>query len=168
MNVSYYIKELLRKPDAAQARIYLGLPAVGAYGELYLADNFTPQTLTLQNTFYKWTTGWIEGEMLDCAPSAANANILANTTAPYRVSVSFGADVTGVNQTLEFAIFRNGIYQPDHSMHVTMPLTRGNAGCIVGILTLDAGDVIDFRVQNITSAGKDLTLEDANLSCSAI
>lgn len=136
------------------------------YAEMYLADNAVTQTLTNQNQFYQWTTGWIAGESNGFTISAATGQITALYSAVYRLAISFGAFINAANQDLEFGLFRNGVYQPDHSMHLSLPNTRGNAGAIAGILTLNANDVLDLRIQNTTSAGKLLTLEDANLNCS--
>lgn len=135
------------------------------YAEMYLADNAGTQTLTLQNHFYQWTTGWLAGESNGFTVAPGTGQITALVSAVYRVAITFGTFVNAANQTLEFGLFRNGIYQPDHSMHLDLPNTRGNSGAIVGILTLNAGDVMDLRVQNTTSAGKVLTIEDANLNC---
>lgn len=136
------------------------------YAEMYLADNAVTQTLVNQNQFYQWTTGWIAGESKGFTLTPASGQIVPLYTAVYRVSITFGAFINAANQTLEFSLFKNGVYQPDHSMHLDLPNTRGNSGAIAGILTLNAGDVLDLRVQNTTSAGKVLTIEDANLNCS--
>lgn len=136
------------------------------YGEMYLADNLLGQTLTNQNQFYQWTTGWIVGESNGFTITATTGRIVSLHSAVYRVSITFGAFINAANQDLEFALFKNGLYQPDHSMHLSLPNTRGNSGAIAGILTLNLGDILDLRVQNTTSAGKILTVEDANLNCS--
>lgn len=136
------------------------------FAEMYLADNAGTQTLVNQNQFYPWTTGWISGELNGFNILPAQGQIIPLSTAVYRVAISFGAFINAANQTLEFSLFRNGVYQPDHSMHLDLPNTRGNSGAIMGILSLQAGDVLDLRVQNTTSAGKILTIEDANLNCS--
>lgn len=136
------------------------------YGEMFIADNVIGQTLANQNQFYQWTTAWQIGENSGISPSLSGSNMIANVSGVYRVSLSFAANVTGTNQNLEFSIFRNGVYQPDHSMHLILPNVQGNSGALMGILTLNAGDIIDVRVQNTSSAGKVFTLEDANLSCS--
>lgn len=136
------------------------------YAEMYLADNAGTQTLVNQNQFYQWTTGWTAGEKNGFTVNPIAGTITPLFSAVYHVVITFGTFINAANQTLEFALFRNGIYQPDHSMHLDLPNTRGNSGAIAGILTLNAGDVLDLRVQNTTSAGKVLTIEDANLNCS--
>lgn len=136
----------------------------GAYGEMYVADNLATLTLTLINTFYPWVTGWVVGENNGTTPSVAGT-MTSNTTGVFMVTFSGAASVVGgATQTLEFALFRNGVYQADHSVHVVFPNNSGNAFSMSGILTLAAGDVITFRIQNTTSAGKALTVEDCNLS----
>lgn len=135
------------------------------FAEMYLADNVATQTLVNQNQFYQWTTGWLAGESNGFTVTPGAGTITSLFSAVYRVAITFGAFINAANQILEFSLFRNGVYQPDHSMHLDLPNTRGNSGAIVGILTLNAGDIMDLRVQNTTSAGKILTIEDANLNC---
>lgn len=141
-------------------------PGARVYGEMYVADNAIGQTLTLQNHFYQWTTGWHAGESGGISLSLPGSKMVVSERGVYRVSFTFAANITGANQIVEFAIFKNGVYQPDHSMHLVLPNVQGNSGAIMGILSLNAGDVIDLRVQNTSSAGKVFTLEDGNLSCS--
>lgn len=140
----------------------------GAYGELYIADNVVTQTLTLKNNFVKWVNGWAVGEFNQTTPSAVNSNIVAGTGGVYMVSCSMSLSISGNNQTLEVAIFRNGVYQPDHSLHAVFATGDIVPFTLIGILTLSVNDTIDLRVQNTISDGKVLTISDANLSCHQI
>lgn len=135
----------------------------GAYGEMYVADNVATLTLTLQSNFYQWVAGWVVGENNGTTPSVAGT-LTSNTTGVFMVTFSGAASVTGAGQVLEFALYRNGVYQADHSVHVTFPNNVGNSISMSGIMTLASGDVITLRIQNTSSAGKFLTIEDCNLS----
>lgn len=151
-------------PESGSTPVHI----TGGYGELYIADNVVTQTLTPQNSFVKWVNGWTVGEFNQTTPSVANSNIVIGTAGVYMVSCSMSLAVTGNNQTLEVAIFRNGAYQPDHSLHAVFATGDIVPFTLIGILTLGINDTIDVRVQNTTSAGKVLTISDANLSCHQI
>lgn len=145
-----------------------GVVITGAYGELYVADNAATQTLTLQSQWYQWTTGWVVGEANSTVPSAVGGNITVSVGGVFRVSCAMSLGVTGNNQKLEVAIFKNGAYQADHSLHAIFATADIVPFTLSGILTLAIGDVIDLRIRNETSPAKVLTVSDANLNCSQI
>ena len=152
--------------NAEAARDYLGLiiQRNTRYGELYIADNVAPQAITLQNTFYVWTTAWVQSELLNMTADAAAGTLTAQVPGIYRMTCALAASSSGASQVYEFALFRNGIYAADHSAHFTLPNNVGNSCTLTGIINLAEGDVIDLRAQNVSSAGKSLLIEDANLS----
>lgn len=135
----------------------------GAYGEMYVRDNVTSQVIAQSPTFTQWTTGWIVGENNGVTP-AVTGNMTINTTGVYMVTFSGAATVASTNQVLEFALHLNGVYQGDHSVHVTFPNNTTLAFSMSGILTMANGDILTLRATNTTSAGKALTIEDCNLS----
>lgn len=145
-----------------------GVVITGAYGELYIADNALTQTLTVQSQWYQWTTAWVVGEANSTVPSAVGGNITVSVGGVYRVSCAMSLAITGTNQTLEVAIFKNGAYQLDHSLHAKFATADIVPLALSGILTLAIGDVIDLRIRNETSPNRVLTISDANLNCSQI
>ena len=144
-----------------------GASPIGAYAELYIADNANTQTMTLQNTWYLWNTAWVAGDLSAASVSTSGGTITTTQGGTYRITFQGALLCSADSQTLEVAVFKNGVYQSDHSTHFSSNSTISNV-TLSGVLAAAPGDVFTVRFQNTTSAGKTIRVEDGNFSASVI
>lgn len=138
-------------------------------GEIYVADNVTAQTATNQNTWYKWTTGYASGQSSNATLSTGNGNITALAAGGVKISVTGSISANANAQVLEVAVFKNDVYQTDLSCHITIPASGDYHNfAISGLSNFSINDVIDVRINNTTSAGKNITIQEVQLSMTAV
>jgi hypothetical protein len=133
--------------------------------ELTIRNNGTAQTLTLQNTYYQWETGWGQ----DLTPVNATTDTAAGSVtmeATGRVTtlcmVNWSCDTaTGVR----FNIFKNGNPAPQHLVAKdVVTINSADSNTIVGIDDCAIGDIYDLRVECTGTTGVAVTIYNANLS----
>lgn len=138
--------------------------AVSQHGEVYVFDNASPQTLTNQNEYYQWTTNWVTSEINGLAWNSSSQFVI-KVAGLYRLSFSATLFCGTANQDHEVAFFIDGATANDHRGHVSLLATSDKKQIVLlGLAVLAAGALVDVRVQNVTSAGRALTIEDANFS----
>jgi hypothetical protein len=135
------------------------------YGEMYVFNNSTSQTLTTQNTWYVITAFDTIGDSNNVTVDPVTDNDLtvsANGVYLVTVSLSFSG---GANQTYEFAIHVDGAIQND--LYASRKLNAaGDVGPITlsGLLDLTASEAVDLRVRCTSAAATAVTAEEANVS----
>lgn len=135
-------------------------------GELNITSTSTPLSLTLQNTFYK-ITGWTVGIFNSgTTPSSTNSNIVINSAGIYQTLANISYIPGGNAHTFVFAVFLNGNQISGHqtSNMVNNVTNVINNVTLTGVVQFAVGDVVDIRVQNITSAGTSITVQNANFN----
>jgi hypothetical protein len=137
--------------------------------EVYIFDNVSTQTFTDANTFYQWTTNWAVSETGGAEWTASTSKILIKEPGVYLMDLVATVITGTANQDYEFAFFVNAATANDHRSHVSLLTTTEKRQVVaMAIATLAAGDLVDVRAQNVTSAGKALTIEDANFHVAMI
>jgi hypothetical protein len=128
-------------------------------------NNAATLTLTLQNTYYRITTGWVAGD--NNSWTYSGNTLVCGNTGTYATICSLSVEIDTANQDVIFAIRKNGVVITDHLTQTRMSnANETNAVTMSGVVTgVNAGDVIDVAAQNITSAGKNITVIYANCSC---
>lgn len=153
-------------PDAGTGDVTINATgsATAAYGGIYVQNNASSQTLTTQNAWYQWTTGWAAGASAGTTPSAGSSNITSNTGAEFHVvcSLSFTGATGG---RYEFGIFKNGVL-------VQSVLNAGGASndglSVSCLVSLASTDTIDLRIRNLDNASAAVAVTYADLSIYAL
>lgn len=150
---------------------YVGFPEGdhSSFGEMTITDNATATTLTNATTYYQQTAGWTAGD-LDDFTFDGTATLTCTRGGNYQTLCSFSVSCDGANQVLRFAIFQNGSLITEHLVRMKLVnVTDVNTGTICGLVGgVKSGDTFDLRIYNETSAGKTVTISDANFSIFAI
>ena len=135
------------------------------YGEIYVAGGATPQTLTLQNTYYKLAAFTTNGLSNRVTLSAATDSISPDTEGDYLVQF-FITFSDSNNKTFSFRCFNEttstayaNTVVKTHS-HSTDPLFVGFSSFIHA----NDGDSLIVQVSCETSAGVAITVSDANFA----
>jgi hypothetical protein len=146
------------------AALMAALPPAGSV-EITVAANTTPMTLTAQNTFYKWTTGWADdttpiGFTRDLTGGTLTANIAARVITTAVVNFSLNT-ATGVH----IAIFKNGSPLPEHLVTIDVVNTDSAlAATISGMEDCSPGDVFDLRIEDTGHSGSTVVFYNVNFS----
>ena len=149
-----------------------GAPGVASYGEMTL-DNpsgITGITMTNASQYYVINNGpWIAGNNSGFTFNSPGT-LTAGMTGTYITTCALSPEINSTNQDLIFQIFQNGNPITDHIQQVRVsnaaevsPVTI--SGVVAGV---NAGDVFDVRVQNITSGGKICTVLYGNFNMEAV
>lgn len=141
---------------------------VSPYGEMYVYNNSTAQTLPLINTYYVIAQGWTAGVANGMSVDLTTKTIVVNQAGLYTVSaiISFTGDN---NETCQFAIHKNNTPQNN----LTMGASCRGAGLnqdvsILGFLSMAANDTFDIRVKCTSNPAKDIVVTFANLGCRGV
>lgn len=123
-------------------------------GEVYVTDNATATTIANTTDFVKAAGATtIQNNMgFDSGSSSNRLRYTGTTTRMFHVASSFSLSVAGTNQTVQIAVFKNGI-QVTGSL---MELRAGTSGEVVSsamhsVASLATNDYIEVYVRNTTS-----------------
>lgn len=142
--------------------------AVAPYAEMYIHDNANPETLTLQNTWYKVTDTWTADDLYGFSADIPNAQLICHAQGIYHVTTQINFQATP-NASFQFAIFLNGVEQVDLAAHSIMRgVSQTISVPILGVVALIPGDILDLRVQCVSAAGTTVTVIHVNLTLHAI
>ena len=132
------------------------------YAEMSTSSNATATTINTQDTFEEinvYEAGITRGATF------SNSNITVNTTGTYKVEGSFTMQSGGGDSdTYNIGVFVNGSQITDNKFpcKTSVPNT-GNDHCSgQSGLELNAGDVVDVRIEN-TSDTSDVTIQQSNV-----
>jgi hypothetical protein len=143
------------------------IPSPGHYGQVNIVENATSLTLTNQNQFYQWTAGWAVDPSVSTSGLAwdsDNSRFTICCKGIYHAAASLTVLCGSANQDLTFQLFVNGSSVINHqdvyfqSSGIHMDVAFGT------LIKLQPGDYVDLRIENVTSAGKTVTVEDAIFS----
>jgi len=134
-----------------------------AYGGLHVHDNSTPQSVATGAVYTKMTA-FADQELTYNATSEADS-VTVDVQGAYLVNGSFSL-TSGTNNVITFGtVFVNGVEQDN--VHFQRKIATGTdvGSCsISGIVYMNAGDYIDFRMRHDNGAAVDITLSYANLT----
>lgn len=123
-------------------------------GEVYITDNATSTTISNTTSFFKAAgTTTIQNNMgFDDGSASNRLRYTGSTTRMFHVASSFSLSVAGTNQTVQIAVFKNGV-QVTGSL---MELRAGTSGEVVSsamhsVVSLATNDYIEVFVRNATS-----------------
>lgn len=130
----------------------IGLNLKLVYGDLYLYNNSTPQTIPVSTSYTKLSQFMAKGEEVNCTIDAPNNQIIITNTATYRVSMSFSSSINA-GVLLETALFKNGVEVT--KLHIARDVASNitSVGTINGLLNCNSGDILDVRVRHDKSSG---------------
>lgn len=136
-----------------------------AYGGIHVHDASTAQSIAQGTTYIKVTAFTDNNPSKHVTSDAANDKITFLFSGTYLISGSFSF-MTGTNNVeVKGSAFLEDVEQD--SVHFTRKIgTAGDVGSasFVGILTVTAGDDLDFRVRHDYAGAVNLTFSYANLS----
>lgn len=150
----------------AEDQHWLGFPDIdhSSFGEMTISGNGTATTLTLQNTYYKQTAGWLAGDLDDFT---FNTDTLTCTRGGnFETACTLCITCSAANQIIRAAIFKNNALITEHLTRFKMVAGTDEVSVTVtGVIgAIVAGDTFDLRLYNETSAGATVTISDANFS----
>ncbi len=146
-----------------------GGPFRRAYGEMTITDNETSLTLTDQNAYYQIVSGWTADQVKDVVLDPVAANMVATVAGQYKTTATIVFTSAEAAQTIQFNIFKNNNPISDHTAITWFNTTTfPNTVTADGIDMLNAGDVLDLRVQCLTAAGQVMTITDCNFNIERI
>ena len=131
--------------------------------------NFTT-TLTSQNTYYELngTTAWTASPLNLC--TVTDPYVTVTKAGVYKIDYSISASLDAANQEIEAGIMLDQTtVQAMGSAHEKF-LIAGDLANLSGtsFITLTANQKVSLAVQNITSAGKVITINHANLTITQV
>jgi hypothetical protein len=130
----------------------------GVYGEIYLHEGVTAQSIPTGATYTKVDGFVSDGASSNCTNAAASDKITATLAGEYKVECSLSFTGTGVNKTWFGSVFVNGVEQD--KIHFERRIsTGGDVGSTQfgGIATVAAGNDIDIRVRHDDAGALDFT-----------
>lgn len=139
-------------------------PAHSSFGEMTITGNVTATTLTLQNTYYKQTAGWVAGDLDDFTFSTDT--LTATRWGNFETLCTFCTTCNTPNQIIRAAVFQNGSLITEHLTRFKLLAGTDEVSATLSgvIANVNIGDTFDLRFYNETSAGATVTISDANFS----
>jgi hypothetical protein len=136
------------------------------FGEIYVADASTAQSIPTGATYTKITAFTTNGQSANTTPDAANDKIIITQTGKYRVEGSFSFTSGTANVVFRGAAFLNGVEQSQvhFKRKVAVAADAGNAGFTGFIDVTTVPWDLDFRVRHDNAGSVDVTIEYANLN----
>ena len=140
-----------------------------SFGEMYLYNGNTAQSIPLGTTYTKITPFFASGEVLNCNVDHANQQIIISRKGKYRVTGTFSSKLDSNGNTLETTLFKNGVEIP--KLHVIRKISvagEPSTGSMTCILDCNIGDIIDIRVRHDRNGAVGLTVMYGNLNVTKI
>jgi len=140
--------------------------AIGtAYAEIYVAENSAAQSVPTGSTYAKITAFSTNGAIRGCTADAANDRIVIVKPGKYQVLASFATKLGTTDVVWDTAVFVNDAEQTNVHMRRRFS-TAGYTFSVYfgGIVSLNAGDVVDIRSKHNNGSAVTATVEYANLN----
>lgn len=142
----------------------------GAYGEIYIHDASTPQTIP-EGTAYVLFTGWSsDGLDNNCTADSSNNKITITTPGIYIVSISISIKTDTNNVNVLASLFLDGNEQ--NQIHMRRKIGTANdegSTSLSGIIDVtSAPKDIDLRFRHDYAGDVDITVTYGNMSIARI
>jgi hypothetical protein len=140
----------------------------GIFGEIYVADNSTAQTIGTGSTYTKLTAFETDGQSSNVTTDADNDKITITETGRYKVTLVMNGNSDTANVQFDGAIHLGGTIQNNIKCYTEFVAADKNySSSISGIIDVTSvsgtdGD-IDVRVRHDDGGDVDLTIVNANL-----
>jgi hypothetical protein len=147
--------------------------STGTFGEIYVHDGSTAQTIANGATYTKSTAFTTDGASNDCTPNAANDRIDITRTGVYRVegSVTFSSDTNNID--VYSAVFLGGTEQSN--IHIAEAVgvigdvaSSGLTGFIDVTDVSGSNGQVDLRFRHDNGSNVNITVLYANLNVQRI
>jgi hypothetical protein len=113
-----------------------------AFGEMYIHNGASAISLTTQNTFYKYTAGWRNGNNNGFTADTANSRLICKNSNYYHIVVQ-NSFTSSPNIDLYFVVYVNGSAFSELDAKSTSRSSGSQISCpISGIVYLDSGDIV--------------------------
>jgi hypothetical protein len=137
----------------------------GTYGEIYVHDGSTGQTIATGASYVKLTAFTTDGLSSNVTNAAASDVITFTKIGIYRVNVTVGASSDTV-ATADYSLFLNGGEQEQceitRKYANTLDVGASSFSCLIDVTT--ASWDIDLRVRHDNGGNVDITISDANMN----
>lgn len=141
----------------------------GAYAGIHTHGNATAQSIPTGATYTKVQNFSDNDPAANATPDATNDKITVGVSGVYRVEGSFSFK-SGTNSIVSFAsVFLGGVEV--ESLHFSRKIgVAGDVGnaSLSGIIQINAGQEIDFRVRHDNGSAVNLTFTYMNLNLSRV
>ena len=156
---------LTYKEDEDELDFDMRITHPGTFGEIYVADGSTAQTIPTGATYTKLTGFATDGQSSNCTNDAANDKITITKTGRYEVICSIGASSNTVS-TFKFAAFLNGVEQSQVHTHRKYANANDVGACTLsGIIDVTTASWdLDVRAAHDAVGDVDFTPTYMNLS----
>jgi hypothetical protein len=137
-----------------------------SYGGIHVHGNATVQSIANGASYVKVINFNDNDPSRNCTSDAVNDQITINSAGVYRIEGSFSFSAAN-NKTFFGALFLDGVEV--ESIHFTRKIgVAGDVGnaSFTGLLSITAGQIIDFRMRHDDVAPVNVTLSYMNLNCS--
>ncbi|MGV8131586.1 MAG: hypothetical protein ACP5N7_05810, partial [Candidatus Pacearchaeota archaeon] len=137
-----------------------------SYGEIYLNDASTAQSIPTGATYTKFT-GWTnDGENAGNVQASSSQDKLIITRAgKYKVTVTLNASVGTINTTWRGAVFVGDVEHSDiHFKETFTALSTTHTMTMSGIITATSTSDVDVRVRHDNGGSVDYTAEYGNIN----
>jgi hypothetical protein len=135
------------------------------WGSVHIDNNATPTVLTTQSVVYPINVGWNAGDFNNTILDTVNGTITIQTPGEYQITSGVSFTSPAAPNTLTFVQLLNGVpITTNKASTWTSSPTLPNHINIVGIVSLNKGDVISLGVKCATAAGISITAIHANIS----
>ena len=145
----------------------VGLVAqTGTYGEIYLNDASTAQSIPTGSTYTKITVLTSNGESAgSMTPDATNDKITITRAGKYKVIVTLNFSVGTLNTTWRGSVFVGGTEHSDiHFKETFTALATTHTITMSGIITATNSSDVDVRVRHDNGGSVDFTPEYGNMN----
>jgi len=141
----------------------------GIFGELYISNGSTAQTIPTGTTYTKMTSWASIGQSSNMAPSGVNSKIVITEVGRYKVTVFMNGQIDTANTEMEMIVYLGGTLQ--NTLHCVNEFVLNNTNystCISGII--DVTDVtgtngeVDTRIRHDDGGDVDFTMVNANMT----
>lgn len=136
----------------------------GTFGEIFVDDGVTAQTVPTGTTYTLLTAFTTDGESSNMTNAAASDKITITKAGKYKVQGSFSFSGTA-NSNWRIALFKGGV--EESCIHLARKLGAGGdvgSASFSGIISAAANTDIDVRVRHDSVLSQDITVQYANLS----
>ena len=141
-----------------------------AYAEIYVNGNTTAGNVPTGASFTKMIIpSSTKGNEKNCTVDLTAGTITANKSGKYLVNATFSSKLGTTDVIWDTAIFVNNTEATNLHMRRRFSTSGYTFNvCLIGIVTLSAGDVLDIRSKHNNAASVAITTEYANINITKI
>ena len=135
------------------------------YGEIFIADNATGQSIPSGATYTKITQVGTIGINKGITMSGSNSNATIVKAGKYKIEATASTKADIANVVLRTSVFVNNTRRANISSVRRIANANDNSTISIGgLLSLNAGDIVDIRVVHDNPSSVTITCENANIN----